>query len=92
MILFRTFVSRKAAGKVRAILEGLGLDLPQIDSLISGHRSDEEAVQAGLLKWRDGSSRTTPTWKVLLSAMEHARLPQQDVQSLKQKLGPLEKL
>ena len=85
-------MSRRAAGKGRAILEGLGLDSPQIDSLISGNRRDEEAVQAGLIKWSDGCSRTTPTWKVLLSAMEYARFPQQDVQSLKQKLGPLEHL
>ena len=34
IMLFRRYVSRSAIGKVKAVLEGLGLDQPTIDTCI----------------------------------------------------------
>ena len=69
--LFRRYVSRKAAGKARAVLEGVGLETSTIDACFSAHPlNDEEIVQAGLVKWRDGQgNKQPPTWEVLISAM-----------------------
>ena len=86
--LFRTFVSRKAAGKARAVLEGLELDTATIDACISAHPlNDEEAVQKGLTRWCGGKGRQPPTWGVLVEAMQYAQIDQQDVQGLKEELG-----
>ena len=50
--LFRKYVSRKAATKGRAVLEGVGLLTETIDACFSSHPLDEEgAVQAGLTRW-----------------------------------------
>ena len=47
LILFRKYVSRKAATKGRAVLEGVGLLTETIDACFSTHPQDEEgAVQA----------------------------------------------
>ena len=88
-MLFRRYVSRKAAGKARAVLEGVGLETSTIDACFSAHPlNDEEIVQAGLLKWRDGQgNQQPPTWEVLILAMEYAGMAQQHVKELKGKLA-----
>ena len=88
LVLFRTYVSRKAAGKGRAVLEGVGLCTTTIDACFCSHpRDEEEAVQAGLVKWSGGLGLQPPTWQVLLEAMTFAQIAQEHVQGLKEKLG-----
>ena len=88
LVLFRTHVSRKAAGKGRAVLEGVGLCTATIDTCFCGHPLDEEgAVQAGLVKWSGGQGLQPPTWQVLLEAMTFAQIAQQHVQGLKKELS-----
>ena len=91
IMLFRIYVSRKAAGKARAVLEGLSLDTSTTDACFSAHAAnDEEIVQAGLVKWKEGQGllqKQPPTWKVLLSAMEYAGIAQQHIMELKEKLA-----
>ena len=88
LILFRTCVSRKAAKKGRAVLEGVGLPTFAIDTCFSSHPLDEEgAVQEGLTKWSGGQGRQPPTWQVLLGAMTYAQIAQEHVQELKDKLA-----
>ena len=84
LMLFRRYVSRKAAGKARAVLEGVGLETSTIDACSSAHPlNDEEIVQAGLVRWRDGQgNKQPPTWEVLISAMEYAGIRQQHVKEL----------
>ena len=86
MILFRKYVSRKAAGKGRAVLEGVGLDSETIDACFNGS-NEEEAVQAGLIKWCGGRGYQLATWGVLFAAMEYAQLAQQHVHDLKKESG-----
>ena len=87
LILFRTYVSRKAATKGRAVLEGVGLLTETIDACFSSHPLDEEgAVQAGLTRWSGGQGRQPPTWEVLISAMEYADIAQQHIEDLKKEL------
>ena len=88
LILFRTYVSRNAAGKGRAVLEGVGLDSSAIEACFqSNPLNNEEAVQAGLIKWRDGGHRVFPcTWAVLIGAMEYAGVGQQHIAGLKEKI------
>ena len=75
LILFRRYVSRKAAGKARAVLEGVGLDSPTIDACVSANAlDDEETVQDGLTRWCVGEGTQPPTWKVLFKAMKHAEM------------------
>ena len=88
LMLFRTHVSRKAAGKGRAILECVGLCTETIDACFCSHpHNEEEAVQAGLVKWSGGQGRQPPTWQVLLEAMTFAQIAQQHVQGLKETLS-----
>ena len=90
IMLFRRYVSRKAAGKARAVLEGLSLDTPTTDACFSAHTKDEEIVQAGLVKWKEGQGllqEQLPTWKVILSAMEYAEIAQQHIKELEEKLA-----
>ena len=89
LILFRIYVSRNVAGKGQAVLEGVGLDATAIKACFqSNPLNDEEAVQAGLIKWTDGSRQVFPcTWGVLISAMEYAGVGQQYITGLKTKLG-----
>ena len=83
--LFRKFVSRKAAGKGRAVLEGVGLDSETIAACFNSHPlNEEEAVQAGLTKWCGGQYKKPPTWQVLFAAMEHAQIAKQHVHDLKE--------
>ena len=87
LMLFRLFVSRKASGKGRAVLEGLGHRAETIEACFNSHPLDEEgAVQAGLTKWSSGQSRKPPTWLVLLKAMEYAGIADEHVQGLKKEL------
>ena len=89
LILSRTYVSRKAATKGRAVLEGVGLLTETIDACFTSHPLDEEgAVQAGLTRWSGGQGRQPPTWEVLISAMEYARIVQQHIEGLKKELHP----
>ena len=81
-------MSRTAAGNGRAVLEGVGLDSATIAACFTSHpQNEEEAVQAGLTKWKDGKGCQSPTWTVLLDAMTFAGIAQQHVNGLKEKLG-----
>ena len=85
-MLFRTYVSENAAVKGRAILEGLGLPAKVRDMCFANHPLNvEEAVQSGLIKWRDGGG-SSPTWTKLLNAMEYAKIGMQHVSELKDEL------
>ena len=91
LMLFRTHVSRTAAGKGRAVLEGVRLDSAAITACFTSHpHNEEEAVQAGLIKWTEGQGQQPPTWAVLVKAMKFAQIAQQHVQSLKEELGLIE--
>ena len=86
-MLFRKHVSRIAAGKARAVLEGVGLDVPTINACFTANPlNDEEAVQTGLTKWVEGKGTQPPTWSVLIEAMEYAEIAQQNVVALKKAL------
>ena len=85
LILFRKYVSRQAAMKGRAILEGVGLDSCTIKACFST-ATEEDAVQDGLIRWKDGQGTQPPTWQVLLDAMEYAHIAQQHIEDLKKKL------
>ena len=86
--LCRIHVSRTAAAKGRAILEGVGLDTATIDTCFEDNPRDVvEFIQAGLNAWSGGRGRQPPTWDVLLRAMEYAEVPQQHIQDLKTDLG-----
>ena len=85
--LFRKYVSRKSATKGRAVLEGVGLLTETIDACFSSHPLDEEgAVQAGLTRWSGGQGHQPPTWEVLISAMEYAKIAQQHIEDLRKEL------
>ena len=85
-MLFRTFVSKCAAGKGRAILEGVGLPAEVRDMCYTNHPLDEEeAVQSGLIRWRDRSGNS-PTWTVLLESMKYAEIGVQHITKLKEEL------
>ena len=72
---FRIHVSRKAAGKGRAVLEGVGLDSATIAACYTKNPQDEEAiVQEGLTRWTGGHGTQPPTWGVLFKAMENAKM------------------
>ena len=87
-MLFRQHVSRPAAGKARALLEGVRLDEDTIAACSSAHpKNDEEIVQDGLIRWTGGKGRQPPTWGVLLDAMEYANIAQQHARHLREKLG-----
>ena len=88
LMLFRIHMSRKAAGKTKAVLEGLGLDITTIRACETAHHlNDEEIVQDGLIRWCGGKGTQPPTWNVLITTMEYAEIAQQDIEELKQKLG-----
>ena len=85
LILFRKHVSRQAASKGKAVLEGVGLDSSAIKACF-GNASEEDAVQDGLIQWKDGQGTQPSTWCVLLDAMEYAQIAQQHIVDLKKKL------
>ena len=81
-------MSRQAAKKGRAVLEGVGLHTETIDACFSNHPNDDDgAVQEGLTKWSSGHSHKPPTWEALLDAMEYAEIAENHVRGLKEKLG-----
>ena len=85
LILFRKYVSRRAGGKGRAVLDGVGLSAETIEVCFRSHPFDgEEAVQEGLVRWINS---TQPTWEVLIKAMEYAGIAPQHIQSLKATLS-----
>lgn len=87
-IVFRKYVSRKAAGKGRAVLEGLGLPPETIEAcFVNNPLNEEAAVQAGLNRWREGHHGHTPTWKALIGAMGYAGVAVQHIEGLKATLG-----
>ena len=89
-MLFRKNVSRVAAGKGRAVLEGVWLDAATIEACFRSNPLDEEAaVQAGLTKWVEGKGRQPPTWEALIEAMEDAEIGQEHFVRLKTGLGLL---
>ena len=88
LILFRKYVSRQAANKGRAVLEGVGLQIEAIDACFSSHPLDEEgAVQEGLTRWSSGQSYKPPTWEVLLYAMDYAHIAQRHIDDLRKELN-----
>ena len=87
LILLRTFVSRRAVGKGRAVLVGVGLDSETIEECFANHSlNEEEAVQTGLIKWSSGHGSGS-TWRALLAAMEYATFAHAHVQHLKNALA-----
>ena len=86
-IFFRKYVSRKAAGKGRTKLEGLGLAPEMIEAcFVNNPLNEEAAVQDGLNKWREGHHGHTPTWKVLIDAMSYAGVAVQHIEGMKTEL------
>ena len=86
--LFRIHVSRQAAGKAKAVLEGVDLDEGTIRACFSANPSnDVETVQDGLTRWTGGQGRQPPTWGVLIAAMQYADIAQQHIQSLREQLS-----
>ena len=80
LMLCRTYVSSKAAGKARPVLEGVWLNAATITACVRAYpQNDEEIVQDGLTRWADGLGRQPPTWGVLLEAMKYANIAQQYV-------------
>ena len=88
LMLLRKHVSRRAAGKGRAVLEGVGLDSAAIRACFEDHPLEvEEAVQSGLTKWIEGKGLQPPSWQVLFDAMSYAGIAQQHIRDLKTDLG-----
>ena len=85
-MLFKRYVSRNAAWIGKTVLEGVGLPMDVIYMCHRACSSNEvEAVQMGLIKWREGGGGS-PTWMVLLKAMEHAGISVQHIMKLKEEL------
>lgn len=90
LILIRTHVIRKAATKGRMVLEGVVLDIPIMNACFHDNTIEEEAVQAGLIKWLEGRGPQPPTWNLLLKAMEYATIAQQYICDLNDEGGACE--
>ena len=86
LMLIREHVSRAAAGKGRAVLEVLLRDAATIEACFKD-KEEEEAVQAGIIKWMGGTGRQPPTWETLLKAMKFAKIGQHYTQNLKEEIG-----
>ena len=85
-MMLRTFVSKVAAGKGRAVLEGLGLPEGMREMCFMNNPFNvEEAIQCGLLQWKNGHGKS-PTWEVLLRAISYAKIAVQDVNRLKEEI------
>ena len=79
-------MSRTAAGSGRAVLEGVGLTHTAIQMCYTNSpQNEEEAIQSGLMKWRDGSGDST-TWAVLIEAMEYAQIGTEHIEAMKKEL------
>ena len=85
-MLFRTHITKVAATRGCAILEGVGLPAEVMEMCYTKHHLNvEETVQSGFIKWRDDGG-SSPTWTVLLNAMEYADIGVQHVSKLKEEL------
>ena len=83
--LLRIYVSQKAAGKDRALMDFLGLDQSRIQKHYANHpRNIVEAVQAALMEW--AGSSPSKTWKMLVDAMKQAEFAVQEVRGLTEEL------
>ena len=83
--LVRIYVSQKAAGKDRALMDFLGLDQSRIQKHYANHpRNIVEAVQAALMEW--AGSSPSKTWKMLVDAMKQAEFAVQEVRGLTEEL------
>ena len=83
--LFRKCVSKKGAGKGKALLECLGLSSPEIKLCYKNNPHDEvQAIQDGLDKWETNGDHCT--WQILLDAMTSADFTQQDCKELEEEL------
>ena len=88
-VLFRKYISRKASGKGKAILEFVGLTSQEIKLCYENNPlNEEEAIQDGLNKWHE-SCVDHCTWQVLLNAMEFAGIAQQHCKELVEELHQL---
>ena len=84
-VLLRTYVSRQAYGKGRALLEALGLTRAQIAKYYGMYPlNEEESVQDGLQAWIGGDINAT--WRDLLEAMKKAGIAIQQRDGLKKEL------
>ena len=85
LMLLRKYVSRRSAGKGKAILEGVGLESDAIEACFqSNPLKEEEAVQAGLIRWKDSQIQNfPPSWGVLIDAMDYAEIAQEHIDGLK---------
>ena len=74
------------------LLGELGLDQETIRACIHNHfHEQEEAVQDGLIRWKEGQGKKQPpAWKVLVEAMDFAGIDQSNIRDLKKELGVLE--
>ena len=69
------------------VLEGVKLDTEAIEACKTANPlNDEEAVQAGLIRWKGGQGKQPPTWAVLLEAMKYAEIDQVHIEGLKEAL------
>ena len=85
-MLFRTHISKVAATEGCAILEEVGLPAEAMEMCYTNHPLNvEEAVQSGPIKWKDDRG-SSPTWTVLLNAMEYAEIGVQHISKLKEEL------
>ena len=79
-------MSQTAAGNGRAVLEGVGLTYETIEMCYKNSpQNEEEVIQSGLLKWRNGSGDST-TWAVLIEAMDYAQIGTQHIEAMKKEL------
>ena len=88
VILLRKYVSRRSAGKGRAVLEYVGFDGSEIEMFyVKKQKDEEEAVHSGLLEWASGKAKGRPTtWEILIGAMVHAEISVQYIDELKKEL------
>ena len=81
----RAYVSQKAAGKDRALMDFLGVEQSRILTHYANHQNNiVEAVQAALMEW--AGSSPPKTWKMLVEAMGLAGFAVQDVRVLTEEL------
>ena len=69
------------------MLEKIGLAPETIEACYGSYpRKEEEAVQDGLMKWAEGHHGSSPTWRMLLTAMEYAGVAQHYCRKLRDEL------
>lgn len=86
LVLFRTHVSNNATGRGRALLEALELPPEEIAAVYDNfEKRESDSVQAGLLEWSGGRARS-PSWEVLLAAMNKAGFAREHCEGLEGKL------